>query len=461
MGRQNWKTELIDSTTAAEAAAESAERASAAARAAAEFAQRSSIMNVDSSGALAPSVHAQSDGRVIHNGPVLQKKHVELNSASSSGNQSSPRVQCSQLDANKPGNSAEYVEPKSLSEDNTKSSVHCESNRESYRESNDGSYSEAEFNVFASSYNQQDEDEPADNPFHMETLEMKNQSSSSQSQLSAFGDEHGIFSKLNEENYNTGSDYGDFSCFNHAAANDNNWDVKASCLSEFCDGRQETPFKDEEESDTILELSDVFVSTSHRDNQIGSEDKGPHAAAGVVFDESGSGDEFNFAWTENSYDLLPSIKSSQKHSSFHQEHSRKDRAKQSFSFLPVMFDSHRESSVSEKGPENKKTSPDDVDPKLQSETSRSPDLSRWDEDAAFSPSPQMELSKECQCMCSSVAEKPITAKGFPIQGPSNLSKKDPSGDDMSMSKMPSHVHPKLPDFEALTAHMKSLRRDWQ
>uniref|UniRef100_A0A803MK98 IST1-like protein n=1 Tax=Chenopodium quinoa TaxID=63459 RepID=A0A803MK98_CHEQI len=58
---------------------------------------------------------------------------------------------------------------------------------------------------------------------------------------------------------------------------------------------------------------------------------------------------------------------------------------------------------------------------------------------------------------SSVSEKPVTPKRPDVSETSNFNEKAPSRENSA--KNPSHVHPKLPDFETLTAQLHSLRRN--
>ncbi|RWW09053.1 hypothetical protein BHE74_00024099 [Ensete ventricosum] len=75
--RSNWKMEFKDATSAAEAAAESAERASMAARAAAELASRGNISRQPSSGSYKSSAHViKSEGPGSGKSSYLRSKYV-------------------------------------------------------------------------------------------------------------------------------------------------------------------------------------------------------------------------------------------------------------------------------------------------------------------------------------------------------------------------------------------------
>ncbi|KAJ8452135.1 hypothetical protein Cgig2_016716 [Carnegiea gigantea] len=140
-----------------------------------------------------------------------------------------------------------------------------------------------------------------------------------------------------------------------------------------------------------------------------------------------------FGPMENSYDLPPFIKYSQKHSSFIKNIlSTENLAKQSISPpLPVRFDSHVASSGSEKGPENKKTSPD-----------YGPEPPRWDEVQLLG----QVLKQNCRRMSmyrTDLLPNTFQFKGHQIKG---------MHQENDISKCLAMFMPKLPDFEALTAH---------
>ncbi|CAO2823217.1 unnamed protein product [Amaranthus hypochondriacus] len=67
-------------------------------------------------------------------------------------------------------------------------------------------------------------------------------------------------------------------------------------------------------------------------------------------------------------------------------------------------------------------------------------------------------SRDDKSIYSSIAEKPINPKRPDAMEETNLNEKNLKE---TSAKLPSHVHPKLPDFEAFTAHLQSLRKNRQ
>lgn len=69
-----------------------------------------------------------------------------------------------------------------------------------------------------------------------------------------------------------------------------------------------------------------------------------------------------------------------------------------------------------------------------------------------------KTSRDDKSLYSFIAEKPINPKRRDAMEETNSNEKNPKE---TSAKMPSHVHPKLPDFEAFTAHLQSLRKNRQ
>ncbi|CAD5190716.1 unnamed protein product [Musa acuminata subsp. malaccensis] len=121
--RSNWKMEFKDATSAAEAAAESAERASMAARAAAELASRGSISRQPSSGSYKSSAHViKSEGPGSGKSSYLGSNYIVGRSVTEEDDKSQrlqfvkPKVQTPQKD--------DMVRTSTFTEDTTLNSNH-------------------------------------------------------------------------------------------------------------------------------------------------------------------------------------------------------------------------------------------------------------------------------------------------------------------------------------------------
>lgn len=401
--RQNWQMEFKDATAAAQAAAESAERASMAATAAAELSRNSYIVNEASSTPLGSSVHGWNQDKNVYVGSVLKDKHVEEHPANSSFNQRTPNMQVDRLGAYQQGNNPKGTEATSFVEDSTESGVGYGSEREEYRESKNivhpiyqeveqsgdslptPNAPEVEYDAFESAKHQKYGNVPVDKPFHEETTKIKIQPCSSEYEYSSFGDEYGIFSNLNDRNKNY-SDDSYYGGSNHeTGANNGNWHVNTFYHSGMDDDSKVDPtFIDQGEGGRISGSDDqkyrfnsgenIFVSMDNGTKEMDdTKEIAAHTDSGAVFDESGSDDDESiFGHAGKSYDLPSSGKTSPKHFTFHldspssssshllhgldvSESFRKSPLFAKLSEpLPVKFDSDGESSGSERELQNEK-----------------------------------------------------------------------------------------------------------
>jgi len=390
--------EFKDATAAAQAAAESAERASMAARAAAELSRHNYIVNEASSRPLDSSGYGWNQDKNVCVGSVLKDKHVEEHSTNSSFKQRTPyvdRVGVYQQSKNLKGTQAT-----SFVEDSTESGVEYGSEREKYRESKNSvhpmyqevkqsgdslptpSAPEAEYDVFDSPKHQRYGNVPVDKPFRELPTKMKIQPYSFNYEYSSFGNEDGVFSNLNDSNKNhpDGSYYGGSNC---ETADNDNWHVKTVDHSIMNDDSKMDPiFTDQGEggrvSGSVDEMygfnsgKDIFVSMDDGTNEMDdTKEIGAHTVSGAVFDQSGSDDDVStFGHTEESHDLPSFGKCSPKHFTFLQCHGSSSHilhgldVSESFRKsplftklsepLPVEFDSDGESSGSERDIQNEK-----------------------------------------------------------------------------------------------------------
>ncbi|GAB4838947.1 hypothetical protein Ancab_028480 [Ancistrocladus abbreviatus] len=258
VGMQGWNMEFKDATAAAQAAAESAERASMAARVAAELSSRGRVAKHGSTSYSASVVDGWIEGNKVNAGTTMQRKQLERNSTNNyiderssrfqheqrelndgvkltggagevslrnKYDESSSEIQVEQRDLNDQAKSTGGAAEVSLKNECTRSLKQCESKQEDntflegYHFVNGGMRKQSkvshtaepegsnhEFGTSASSNCQAYQYASAENPFYEETVDIRNQSSSSHSQSTALDKEYGIFSNLDHHSYGNDSE---------------------------------------------------------------------------------------------------------------------------------------------------------------------------------------------------------------------------------------------------------------
>ncbi|GAB2292485.1 hypothetical protein Dimus_026721 [Dionaea muscipula] len=200
--RQNWNMEFKDATAAAQAAAESAERASMAARAAAELSSRDKkVMHTFTDSEAFSGLGGNDDRRVQDgwHGKLTPRKSLKK---SSFGERSSS-LQAKQRDADLQDkitvNAWEVGSGKEHSESKEHHTVRGKGDRESTH--NSAVDTGNELKGPASVYHLESEDESAENPFYEGSTEVRNMWSSSDHQSGASPEEHGSFSNFKGPTY--------------------------------------------------------------------------------------------------------------------------------------------------------------------------------------------------------------------------------------------------------------------
>lgn len=214
--RQNWNMKFKDATAAAQAAAESAERASMAARAAAELSSRAKITNQNSSGFSGSGRNGdepvQGGGYALH-GELsnTRRKPSDENSFGESlqAKQADPRHQdkitvssTSEVRLKKEHSEMSSRKEHSELEEsyNIGGRVDDERSRANVRGSSD------EFERPSSPYHLESEDEPAENPFYEEPIEVNHLRGSSVAHSDASIEEYETFSNFHGPTFDENPD---------------------------------------------------------------------------------------------------------------------------------------------------------------------------------------------------------------------------------------------------------------
>ncbi|KAK9715780.1 hypothetical protein RND81_06G188800 [Saponaria officinalis] len=377
--RQQWNMEFKDATAAAQAAAESAERASMAARAAAELSIRDSY------------------------------KHVQENPTKSPYNHTSPSMKAHQGSTNQQGGISEGHDGRRSNNEYSQSEVQYDTRQHEFRGSESTSLhgkadspkqsrdsifspstSKADYNRSDSSIIREYETEHAENPFYGQTVEPQSQPSNFDSHSSDFGDEYGAFSNLEHQKDDIHPDRR-FGAFSQEIFEEENWDAKTRYVAKLNSIKDESAvFKESEEKDFGLDSgTGVFVGMDQRPSGLDINEKVSHKVANAVFDESGSDDDEECildSTVKSNYDFS-SGKSSPEHALLHKTNrhfepdlSESFRSSPIYSKLieplPITFDDYDGSSPrSEKELETENTNPE-----VGTHNYRNPD---WDSHATI------------------------------------------------------------------------------
>ncbi|GAB4846872.1 hypothetical protein Ancab_025880 [Ancistrocladus abbreviatus] len=290
VGMQDWNMEFEDATAAAQATAESTEQASIVARVAAKHLSRGRVAQRGSTSYSASVVDGLSEGNKVNPGTTIQRKQLERNSTNNYIDERSSRFQLEQRELNYgvklTGGAGEVslrnkyeessfeiqVEQRDLNDQAKLAGAATESKQEDntvlegYRFVNGGMRKQSkvshtaepegsnhEFETSASSNYQAYQYESTANPFYEETVEIRNQLSSSHSQSTALDKEYCIFSNLDHHSYGNDSE---------------------EPYVGFNQGNIEDPF-------LVLKQGSIKVESKQSDI---------NADTAVVFDESGSDD---------------------------------------------------------------------------------------------------------------------------------------------------------------------------
>ncbi|KAL9224267.1 hypothetical protein vseg_000323 [Gypsophila vaccaria] len=314
VNRQYWNMEFKDATAAAQAAAECAEQASMAARAAAQLSIRDS-----SHGPGHSSVHGQHEGDRHFANSVSQKKREHETPINRSFNQRTPRMQGHQGYTDQQGDVTKRHDDRRESKEFNESGMQYDIRQHERRESDSATHrvnadhlsnsresvstpigAKDEYDWSNSANIQENEAEPAENPFHGDTVGSLNQPLKFQSQSSGFGDEYSAFSNTKHWSDNIDSDIG-FGAFGQGTSEQENWHAKTN-LSKFDSNMDESILSDYQERDVYKDFdekkhgfdsgSSVFVGTTQGPSGYDVDDNVGHTAANAVFDESGSDDDY-------------------------------------------------------------------------------------------------------------------------------------------------------------------------
>ncbi|GAB4852733.1 hypothetical protein Ancab_016942 [Ancistrocladus abbreviatus] len=347
VGRQDWNMEFEDATAAAQAAAESAERASMAARAAAELSSRGRFAKHASTSSAA-FAHGWSEDNKVNVGTTMQRRQLERNSTNDSNGGRSSTIHSEQRELDDQakltrgvgevslknehnGRTSRILGEKrdlnnlpkltrgageaSLKNDGTQSLKQYEIKQEDDAECESYQYfanssmreqsevvdtispesSNNEFEASVSSNRQEYQNELAENPFYRETVEARNQPSSYHSQSTVFDKEYGIFSNLDQHRYGNDSEE-PYVGFDQGNVYGGELEVReqprhlSSHSGVFCEENNEifSPVAPEHGNDSG---EGTFLVVKQGSIKVETRDSDTNSSAAVVFDDSGSDDD--------------------------------------------------------------------------------------------------------------------------------------------------------------------------